>query len=365
MPKQTASSGFAKMYGDKLNKAVKKVANNPTDYGRIQLPPGINAGVAQLKKCGFAKYKTGANAGQYYFRAEGVVIEPKEVIHNGQRITVEGQMTSIMIPCCDTKNSQGKVTSQEEHIDTVLNELRKLGADTTDVGAEDLEPMAEALVEAAPYFRFSTSQSAPTPQYPDPKIWENWNGTRGLEDYTPEDVPAVEEEEGAEAGTEEEEEPEATETTEESIESADETDLDALAELANGGDEDAGSKLTDLAVEAGISAKWVSDKAESWAEVAEKIKEKTAPAEEAEPEAESEAETEEEWAPEVGEIYLYKIIDPKTKKPVVDPKTKKERKGVEHEIKAVDKKSKTVTLLNMDDKKTTVKGVKWDLLEGS
>lgn len=84
-PIQKKSSVLAK-FGPQLNQAVAEHSADPVEYGPVNLPPGINNGVAQLERAYFDVYKTGDNTGKPYFRASGVVIEPAE--HAGLRTTV-------------------------------------------------------------------------------------------------------------------------------------------------------------------------------------------------------------------------------------------------------------------------------------
>lgn len=370
MPASKSKSGLVAKYGEKLKQAVKKHAADPVDYGNMRLPPGITNGVAKLVGAKFDVYQNGDNQGEYYFRATGVVVSPKEVALNGSAIPVAGLQTSIIMPCCQTKQRDGKAVPLEENVGKILNEMRKMGLEIgEDASAEELEEYAEALKEAGPYFHFATSQSAPTVQYPDPRTWENWYGSKGLEDYVPDEGEAVEDETG-----EKSEESEETETGADGGESEDpptddgeveggeapgDHELDELVAAAKKKDTDAQEKLSEIAGQVGLEDKEIED-APNWSVLADLIREKrdADTAQEDEPAEEGEA-----FLPEKGQIFSYKPLDPKTKKPFVDPKTKKARKSVECEVMAVDKKSETITLKNLDDGKSLYKSVKWDQLE--
>src|SRR5438876_953644 len=134
MPVQKTKSGLLAKLGTKIDAVAKRHAADATDYGRMGLPPGIIRGVARLIEAKFDIYKTGANMGEYYFRAAGVMVEPRSVMVGENEVPVAGSQTSIMIPCCDTKTQAGKVTTAQEHITgengcktNVMNEMRKLG----------------------------------------------------------------------------------------------------------------------------------------------------------------------------------------------------------------------------------------------
>ena len=204
MPVQKGKSGLVAKYGAKLDQAVQAHANDETDYGFQKVPAGITNGIAKVFDCKFDTYKTGDYTGEYYFQVRATVVEPESVVVNGSTIKVRGMQTMIQEPVCDTRDGKGKPTSQGDHIAKVLNYMRMLVDDSFTEGAtvEDLEPLGEALKDLAPYTKFSTSESKPqvnpktgkevvnpkTGKPFPPRIWENWYGCKGLEDYTPPDA---------------------------------------------------------------------------------------------------------------------------------------------------------------------------------
>jgi hypothetical protein len=117
-------------------------------------------------------------------------------------------------------------------------------------------------------------------------------------------------------------------------------DLADLATSADGGDQEAASRLADLAKEAGIEEDAVSS-AESWASVVELMQ---GGGEEG---SDDEAE-EDDWKPEKGEVYPYKAPGKK--------------KAVDCEVTAVFETRETVNLKNLTDDKV-YKAVPWDKLE--
>jgi hypothetical protein len=209
-----------------------------------------------------------------------------------------------------------------------------LGIDTKTTSPEDVISEAEngefssgavleALLEAAPTFRFRTWQGKPSAEYPDPRVNHDW---RGAFDYSENgDGDAVQDSSGekpkwesdaeaeAEAGAAEEdvpaEEPE-TEATEEP-EEVEKVDYLALAKLADAGRPKkealaAAKTLSDRAKMLGIEG---AEGMASWVEVAEAIvgeEQPEAEEEEEEPQEEEEYQEEpEEWAPSEGEVcYL-------------------------------------------------------------
>lgn len=277
---QKAKSMFAAKMANMIAPAVKAHAEDETDYGFQKLPPGITNGVAQLTEAYFDEYKSGDNKGQFYFRAVGVVVSPNEIETSQGVVTVRRLQTSLMEPMCQTKTQDGKVTTVEEHVANVLNELRKLGADTsTATNGHDLEKICADLVEFKPYFKFATSVRKARKANQADGVWENWYGIKGLEDFVPPDFDDTSSDDtgvgvgvghtGAEAGV----------TTAGGIpnEGTDEwpghDDVDALGAAADAvpPDKTAAAKLKAIALGIGITETQVDD-VESWTILAEMIK---------------------------------------------------------------------------------------------
>ena len=148
------------------------------------LPDGIEAGIAELASLYIGEYKSGPFQGEPYFRAAGIVKQPK--IHNG--IPIEGLQTSIMEPLCDTPQSQGKRKTFSDHLDYALNELRKLGVETAKLDTSDLDSVISELLENPPHFRFRTWKGQATAQFPNPRTNEVWMGAVDYEDEETDDI---------------------------------------------------------------------------------------------------------------------------------------------------------------------------------
>lgn len=336
MPIQKTQS---KLMG-KLKKAYDQKKGEPVDYGNMELPGGIDGGVAQLVDIFIKKHDKGPNKGKEYFYAAGIVKLPTKL----GDIKVEGLRTSITESMFDTP---GKTrATEEDHCNWVINEIRKLGGEDCLDGVDDIEDFLKSLKEAAPHFRFSTRKSEPTKEYPNPRTFHNWFGACDEPTGSGDDVVETEavEETTVDAEPEEEAQSEGV-------------DLAALAEAADGGDADAAEALTAKATEAGVEEDAVTG-AENWGAVVAMI-EKAVDQTSDEPEAEPEP-----AIPVKGEVYKYQPTDPKTKKPAVNQKTKKPIK-VQVEITVVDKKTSTVTCKNVDDGKTLYKAVPFDNLEAA
>lgn len=333
MAKTVSASGLAAKLGDKGRKAVAAHGKDETKIFQ-DLPPGIS-GVARLVECKFTQIAQGKqNAGEYMFYAAGAVLSPT---HAPDGSKVEGLRTQISEPLFDTPDKSRKTV--DEHIAHVLNEFRKLGVDTADLGLEDLEAVAKSLKEAQPTFRFRTTQgtvqtSGPHAGKP-PMTFHNWNGVIEITNEAPDDVTDNTEGEG---------EPSAP-----PAEAGEELDLEALAAAA-GDDEEAQRKLTEAATALGITEDQLTE-APDWDAVVKLIQD----AQGGGGKAEAPAAEETPWEPAKEEVYSYRPVDPKTKKP--------QKKAIEVEVTAVDKKSKTVNLKSLEDAKKTWTKVKWDDLE--
>jgi hypothetical protein len=190
MAKQVTKSGLAGKLGAKLKQAVDKHKKDETKIsGGGDLPAGI-IGIAQLVDCRFGQYKEGANKGEYFFYAAGVVRTPAMF----EGMPIKGMRTQIgPEPMCDTPTKSRKTL--EDHTAWVLNEMRKLGAETASVDGDELEGLAAALKEAKPTFKFRTWKGQKTKQYPDPRVQHSWEGAA---DFTPDEGEVVEDETAAE-----------------------------------------------------------------------------------------------------------------------------------------------------------------------
>lgn len=409
MPQKTQkSSGLLARVAKEGRQAHAQHAADPVEYGNVQVPAGIENGVAQLAECKFGEYKEGPNKGQIYFLAAGVIKEPKVHHVNGRAQPVSGQRTQVgPEPLCDTPQSGGKRKTFADHYAWVLMEFRKLGVDTTSIDFDQIESVAQSLREQQPHFRFRTwsgskqviitragkffvqnengSGVAKGP-YPteeaakaanpyvgkDPRVQHEWNGVCEYDDRDDTSNYVADDSANGVSAKPEEESGAPTDNLEFG-------DTQSLVEAAESGDINASQSLQDMATAAGVDPEKVR-LAKSWADVVEMIEEANAGGvasdsdgasesnDQGENEIEEEPAEEEDkpWQPEKDQIFGYRPIDPKTKKPFVDvnPKTKKAtpRKPVECVVVTVESKTKTVTIRDLTTK-TTYKGVKWEDLE--
>lgn len=222
MQQTKATSKLGQRYGPALDQAVLAHKDAPIETGFQNLPGGIpsNVGVFRLAELEFkthmvdsnnkgAKKADGTDAHatqEMYLSGIGVVQEPKTWKTDQGEMPCKGLQTRCMsgglryIPLYDTKNSSGKVTTQEEHVHEVLNLFKLLAggenggqqfvdqfvaAHPTNIG-DALEAMAAALMSAKPYAHFSTRKGSvqTTGQYAgkDPMVFEEWFSSF---DYTP------------------------------------------------------------------------------------------------------------------------------------------------------------------------------------
>lgn len=347
-------SDLFKKLGKKLDEAVKKHADDDTKYGIIQIPAGISNGIAKLEELYFAQYKSGQNEGEYYMRGMGVIMSPETVMTPQGEMKVQGLQTSIMVPVCETKTQAGKVTPIEDNVANVLNEMRKLAGDDFTKGktGADLEAMAAAIQEAGPYFKFTTTVRKAQKQGEPDGVWENWHGSKGLENYEPETAHVMVDETGAPVETQTESTPGDAPDGEGSF--SEFGDLTSLVEKADAGDVDAQKEIVALAEKAGITEEQMTA-AKDYAEIASMLGGE-ATTEEAPAEEEAPAQ---EWEPAKEETYKREIE-------VIGPGKKKMKKKVDIEILTVDKKTKTVTakdsatqkVINGADKKPLK--IKWE-----
>lgn len=395
MPGVKSKSGLSGRLGGKLHEAVSTHREDETTYGGGGgLPGGIENGIAQVVECKFGIYEKGDYKGEYFFYAAATVLQPKSHKVGDDNVPVFGLRTQIgPEPICDTPGKTRQTL--DEHIAWVLNEYRKLGVDTTQLGADDIEPTAEAIKLAGQFTRFRTS-TIPNQVFKEDKgkwwvanddgsgkpkgpykgladakkanpyakeakeagaarVYQQWIGA--VPDFQPELADGVVDE----GGKTEAETSAASNGQEQwnkdaaAAEAGADDDMEALVAAANSDDSDAMERLKELALAAGKTEEEVKG-ADSWDEVAGWIAE-----------GGSEAPSGEEAGPatpEKGSIWFYRpiTVDPKSKKPV------KAKKASEHEVLSVDAKAETVTLKNSENGKTVIGGnkkplvVKWSEL---
>lgn len=347
MAKQVAKVSIATALGARGQKAFESSKGKEVTYDRGGELPVFNAGVATLTTMGLGMYKEGPNKGKPFFRAAGVMLTPKTVTDaDGNANPVAGLQTSIMIPLCDTKTQKGDVTKLEDHLEKLINEIKKFGVDLSDVAFEEFDSTFDALVETAPQFKVRTWASKPTKEYPNPRVNHVWNGLVSEEDTvaadaddgvvvedTPTDevVPDAEDDAGAVVD-----------------DAADTPDYEALLKLANSKAKttqvkDAQTALRQAAIDAGHEADAV-DNADSWNDVFEMISNPPAGGDDAPAD-------DEEPGLEVGSAVQYRPIDPKTKKAgkAVDCEVTKIYKDGSVDLKNIADPKKVYTKVSADD----------------
>lgn len=378
MPAQKGKSGFLAKHGDRMRKAFDAHKGDETEYSNFgDLPAGVE-GVAQLVECRLTQVKEGKrNAGEWLFYAAGAVKQPAEF--EGQRLF--GRRTSITCPLYDTPDRQGRKTL-EEHLAWVTNELRKLGVETAEMDVEELPDTLVAVKEAAPHFRFRTWKGDKQTQgrYKDqePRVQHFWEG---IVDWTEDDeagMPSQAQDNTRAPGTPKAAAAVRVATTprtaaspvngkgtagegkvkpaekEEPPEGPEFGDLDSLAEAADGGDDGAVEKLTQLALDAGVTQEQI-DEADNWSSVVELIGGAGEESEAPEETATEEVTEEEDGTPKVEQVFSYRPVDPTTKK--------KAAKAIQVEVTAVNTEKKTCDVKSLSDRKKGWRGVKWDALE--
>lgn len=337
-------------YGAEAEKALAQHAKDPVQYGIINLPPGINNGIAKLEECYFAEYEKdsqamGTKKGDVYIRMSAVIVEPEYV---GQ-VKVAGLRTSVNMPYCPTKSK-----TLAENVAKIQNELKKIVPDADVSTSAKVKAVAAALEKAGPYILFSTSvrpgQVNPQTGEKSPDgVWENWHGTRGLENYTPgkpgggmtdsTDAVSAEAEAAADA--------EAAAAT---------NDVSELLAAAEGGNSDAQDKLKEIAKGRGWGDAELDD-ALNWSDVAAmagRDKEADGPRLAETPDEGSRSAP--SYEPKEGDTVNYA---PPGKKAGT------KLKPVECKVVKVGSKNKTVSLVSARDAKVKFDGVKWDDVEAA
>lgn len=257
MPPQTGKvSDLLKKTG--AAKAFDSHKADETDMGFSGgLPGGITGGRARLTKARLDTYKTGANKGKPYMLLSGVVLSPKE--YAGQ--ITKGQQAMVMVPLCEDPPNFANRKTVEDQIAIALNEMRKLGVETSGLDLDDWEAALENLVEEAPEFKFSTQATVnPQTKKPTGKVKTYFNGKLGADDESAggdDAETATEDATGETAGDD------AT-TEAGNVDASDESSWEQLGEAADNQDADAIEAITTAAAENGID----TDDYPTWAETA-------------------------------------------------------------------------------------------------
>jgi len=272
MAKSTGKSSiYEKLKKQGVMQAHKTYKAAPVEMpkqGGGEIPAGIENGVAKLVALEMKEYgKETRNPGKPFVFLSGVCMEPDNV--KGQRC--KGLRVNKRFDLFQKENKEGEVYQTfEEGWKKFLNELKKLGVDTSETDPEEIVEgdILSDLVEEGIHFKFSTWQ---------PKDSDYVNITlRGLiEDY----------EEGGEDEEESEDdsqdETDAEESDEESSEE-DESESEDLLSLGKAADEDedetAAATLAEKAEEAGINP----DDYDTWTALAKELSKSSKKGEESE-----------------------------------------------------------------------------------
>jgi len=342
---KSKKSGFASQMGKVGNKAMKSVRGEDTDFGKGgDLPAGITGGVARLSACYFKQYKTGDMKGKYFFAAQAVVVSPKEF----KGMKIEGLQTRIgPEPLCETPNRQSRPTF-ESHLGWVLNELRKLGLDTSDLDFDELEDAMNGLVEAAPYFTFRTWVGKATKQYPDPQVNSVWSGECSFDGGDDDDDDGVEDDTEDDDDEDETAEVEDDDDDDDEVEPSDEDSLASLTAKADADDEKAQEILTKRADDAGVDA----EDFDTWGEVVAAIE---AASSDDDDDDDSDDDDDEDDDEDNDENAIPEKGD------TVQAKPHKKKKFAEYEVTKVTKGKQTCTLKGDDGR--LYKSVPWDRIK--
>lgn len=357
MPAQVQKASLTQKFGNRAKEAAAKAAKAPVRYGQQRLPGGIQHGIARLTECYLGVYDKNTNqkqldgssaAGQLYLRMVGVVVEPKTHVYEGQIVATEGLQTSQIIPICDKGASyRGQAHSFESLVAEASNELRAIAGE--DFDTSDMDKAIKDIEKAKPLFKFTTTVSQgkginPATKKPyEPRVWENWLGSKGLV-YNPEPT-----DNSVHDGTEPEFNADSADGAGADGAGADEPseddgseDLDALAEAADKDPEgEAAKRLGELALEIGLTEEDIGNAGESWNDVVALMRERGG-----EPEP---AEEPKDWDKGDTCLYVPPVKGPGGMRPG--------KKTVECKITAISKDKTSVDLLCG---KISYKGVAYD-----
>lgn len=136
---------------DKLDKSFNEVKNNEVEFGSGgELPSGLS-GVAKLVEAKLEAYKTGQNQGELYQQLRGVIIQCNDPLYVGGQVMVQ----TPLVP--DPASFGERAKTEKEAVDVALNEIRKLGFDTSKLqNVREWRHALDSLKQAETLFRFHT-----------------------------------------------------------------------------------------------------------------------------------------------------------------------------------------------------------------
>lgn len=400
MPAQTGKTGLLAKLGAKAHQAHEANKRNEVTFDRVDLPPGIKAGLAQLVMAKWDEYKEGGLKGEPYVMLRGIAITPERFPHTTKNadgsvttvmVPVKGQGVLLMCPLCD-EPAKGKreARSFEQNWGDMLNELGKMlnVKNMEDTNADDIEPILAMLQESKPHFLYSTRGYTPSvsKERPNPTemVFTQFDGVTDppgtiidpgaqTQDNSP-GGGAIQQQVESTLGPADNadsftsSESEVTGATEEVVEQVDLAAICVLADDGSGSDESkqAAKTIQEMALAAGWTEEQIdAPEVPNWTTLATLL---TAPPAE-EPKVEEPPKevppAKAAWSAKKDAVCHYRLIDPTTKKPVTDPKTKIVLKAKECKITAVNTKNNTVDLSQLDDPKKVHKGIKIADLEES
>ncbi len=396
----TTTSVLAQLGTAGLKAHAKHKGDTTTLESISDLPPGIDSGIAHLVDIKFAAVAPGkTNAGKPFFYAAAICKRPLEVIDSrtGEKVSCKGGRTSITEMLIDEpKESAKSRKTVDDKWAYVLSVLRTLGVDTSKLPDDNsmylkVDQIVQHLKKTSNdgtkpiFFKFRTyiipkrkpgekgyTEKYDGPNSPPSRVNHSWgervefadvaDPAAGVTDdqTVADDVPVEELGANLDAVPTDAGDFEAEVTAEvaaaDGITDGAAEDLDALVELANKQDAVAQNKLVDLAVAAGHAREAAEADDVGWSDIKTMIEN---------PVVEEVVEEVVVAEPEKGKTRKYKVIDPKTKKPIISAKTKKEAAPIDVEILAVDKKKKIANVKSLVDGKTLYNAVPFDqLIEG-
>lgn len=271
-----------------LAKATAAHAKDETEYGSGgEVPAGVS-GVAKLTTAKLDEYKSGDSKGEGYLQLRGVVRTPEE--HFGKQLMV-------MVPLCDDPASYQQRRTFDENVQRALNEIRKVGGDTSNMATQqDWENVLAALQQSEPYFHYHTYATKP-PKNP-PKDWRasvKQIFDRPAPDFVEGQGTGVDDNTGTSSGGN------GQPVDQQGGDTPAEVDWDSVAAQAVAGDRDCEVQLIQACKEIGVDAEAL----ETWQLAADALN--AAAAGEGSGEQQQNAEQPQaEWKPKLDDIYPFK-----------------------------------------------------------
>ena len=160
MASQTGQSSIFAKLGNQTREAMAKTATKEPEIPGMNLPAGIDNGIAQVVECKFGISEPGKkNPGAMYYMSQAIVKEPEYLKTENGRIKVAGRRTMLYKEVVSPPNQQGERKVNEKNMEWAQDQLKMLvgkNANPEMFHLDKMESTAAFIRQAKPHTLFKT-----------------------------------------------------------------------------------------------------------------------------------------------------------------------------------------------------------------